>query len=351
MRLSRRSVLAGIAVASCLPAYAREAFGEGRAGKLDEAAYLPRAGSGDGMRDAKIEERFHALVPRDACLRRVADGFEWCEGPVWAPAFGGLVFSDVRANQEYVFTPETGSLRTLREPSRFANGHAVDRYGDLVACEHQGRCISLTGPTGGSRVLADSWRGMRFNSPNDVVVKSDGSIWFTDPQFGLRNPQEGGQGQAEMPRSYVFRFDPIQNRVDAVTDAIDQPNGIAFSPDEAVLYVSDTSRSLTVPGESEHSIFAFRVSPNGTLSNRQLFATVSPGVPDGFAVDTRGNLFSSAGDGVHVFSPRGAMLGLIPTPKTAANLAFGGRDGRTLYICASDALYAIDLATRGMVHG
>ncbi|WP_207461171.1 SMP-30/gluconolactonase/LRE family protein [Azospirillum sp. SYSU D00513] len=330
MELSRRAVMAGLAAVGC-------PLTPSQAGQDGLAPPKPAAGR---------VERFDALVPRGARLRRLAGGYAWCEGPVWAPAFGGFVFSDVKANREHVIDPATGTVRTLREPSGFANGHAVDRAGRLVVCEHGGRRVSLTGKDGVNRMLVESYQGRRFNSPNDVAVKSDGTIWFTDPVFGLKSPAEGGGGRMELPGAFVYRFDPATGGIDAVAKEAGQPNGIAFSPDESVLYVSDTARSLE-QGSNGHAILAYDVGADGKLSGRRVFAEIDPGVPDGFALDVKGNLFTSAGDGVHILSPEGEELGRIPTPRTAANLAFGGVHGSTLLICAMDTVYSMELATRG----
>ena len=289
-----------------------------------------------------LDERFRRLLRPDSRLERLASGCIWSEGPVPLDD-GGVLWSDIPNNRLMRWHPQEGASEFLR-PAHFQNGHTRDREGRVIACSHGQRAIVRLEPDGTWRVLVDRVDGKRFNSPNDVVVKSDGTIWFTDPPYGLIQPNEGYGGEvAELEGCHVYRFDPSSLEVRAVVTDMVKPNGLAFSPDERTLYVSDTGRSHDEAGP--HHIRAFDVVDGHTCANGRVFAVIEPGLPDGFRLDRDGLVFTSAGDGVHVLSPDGELLGKVLVPETVANLTFGGPERNRLFITASSSLYAITLAT------
>ena len=270
------------------------------------------------------------LVAADAKVEKLAGGMRFTEGPVWmARDHGGfLVFSDIPADELKKWSPADRALSTFRRPSHQTNGNALDREGRLVSCEHHARRVTRTEPDGTVTTLVDSFQGKKLNSPNDVVVKSDGTIWFTDPPYGL--PRDA---KRDLDRNYVFRFEPKTHEISVAADDFDMPNGLCFSPDEAKLYIADSGRP--------HHVRVFDVGEDGKLSNGRVFCVIEPGVPDGMRCDERGNLWSTAGDGIHIFAPDGKLIGKIPVPETPANLCFGGEDGRTLFITGRTSLYSI----------
>ncbi len=281
-------------------------------------------------------EAFHQLVAADAKVEKLGTGMKFLEGPCWIKAEGGwLVFSDIPSNELKKWTA-AGGITTWRTPSNNANGNLLDQQGRLISCEHSGRRVTRTNPDGTIEVLVDGFDGKKLNSPNDVAVKSDGTLWITDPPYGI--PKDQKQEQAA---NHVFRFDPAApDKSKAITVAIadcDKPNGLCFSPDEKLLYVADS-------GKPKH-IRVFTVKADGTLSDGKVFATLDKGAPDGIRCDVQGNVWSSAGDGVRVYAPDGTWLGTVLTPEGAANLCFGGADGKMLYITARTSLYAIPTLT------
>jgi gluconolactonase len=266
------------------------------------------------------------VLPAGAKVEKLAGGFSFIEGPVWTPEDGGyLIFSDINANRLIRWSPRTGAT-TFRSPSGQANGNARDAEGRLITCEHADRRVSRTESNGTVVALVDRFDSKTFNAPNDVTVKSDGTIWFTDPNYGL------GQTQ---PGRYVYRFHPSNGNatVTALVTNFDQPNGICFSPDETRLYIADSG--------GPHHIRVFDVLPDNTLTTGRVFAVINPGVPDGMRTDAAGRLFSSAGDGVQIFGTNGALLGKVLTPETAANLCFGGASNEMLFITARTSLYGV----------
>ena len=295
---------------------------------------------------APIDPRFPDLIPPSSRLVRLATGTKWAEGPVYRFAAGDLLWSDIPNDRIMRWSAEDG-VSVWRHPSGFANGHTLDLEGRLLSCEHGRRRISRTEAGGAVVGLVDRHRGGRLNSPNDVVVKSDGTIWFTDPPYGIIGDEEGHRADSEQGDvNHVFRFDPATGRLDAVSDAMGDPNGLAFSPDEALLYVSDTS-AVRHGDAGSHHIVVFDVIDGTSLANLRVFAEITPGLADGFRVDEHGNLFTSAGDGIQVFAPDGTRLGTIPVPETTSNCVFGGPEGRTLFVTATTSLYSIETATRG----
>jgi gluconolactonase len=280
-----------------------------------------------------LDDACKAALAPDAEVRQIAGGLKFTEGPAWMPEGQFLVFSDIPADTLYRWD-EAGGLKVWREGSHNSNGNTVDGQGRLVTCEHGARRVTRTDKDGKVEVLASTCNGKRFNSPNDVVVKGDGSIWFTDPPYGL--PQ--GQ-QREQDKNYVFRLDPGAKEPVVVASDFDMPNGLCFSPDEKLLYIADSGKP--------HHVRRFRVKADNTLEGGEVFTVISPGVPDGMRIDRDGRLFSTAGDGVHIFSPEGKLLGKIRTPKTAANCAFGGPDKKTLFITANSEVWAVRLNVPG----
>ena len=278
-----------------------------------------------------VEQEFEEVVGEGAELRKVADGFEFVEGPAWFD--GGLVFSDIPADTIYRWTEEDG-LSVWRRPSHHANGNTVDLEGRLVTCEHGSRRVTRTERDGSVTVLAERYGGKRLNSPNDVVVKSDGSIWFTDPPYGIK-PEE-----KEQAGNYVFRLDPGAEEPVVVADDFPMPNGLYFSPDEETLYVADSDPKVA-------HVRKIAVQKYGTIGTGSAWVEVAPGIPDGLRTDTNGRAFVSLGDGVQVFAPDGRLLGKIRTPETAANCTFGGAGKRTLFITAVSSVWSVELGVEG----
>ena len=273
------------------------------------------------------------LVPADAMLERLADGFQFTEGPAWDPTRGRLVFSDIPADKLYVYDPATRAASVLREPSQHSNGNTTDAVGNVYSCEHGSRSVTVAPHGDGERrTLADRYEGKPLNSPNDIVLKSDGTIWFTDPTYGLAKGQPKDQST-----NNVYCLDPKTGELRAVVTDFIQPNGLCFSPDEKFLYVTDTDKPRHVR--------VFDVTADHQLVNGRVFCQTDKGAPDGIRCDRHGNLWSSAGDGVHVFAPDGTRLGKILVPETPANLCFGGPAGDELFITAKTSLYHIRLTT------
>ncbi len=291
---------------------------------------------------------FEGLLRPGAVLRRLATGAVWSEGPVWLAEDDSVVWSDIPNNRVLRWQPGEGAT-VLLEPAEFQNGHTLDRDGSILACSHGRRRIERMALDGTVSPVVERWHGRRFNSPNDIVVRSDGSIWFTDPPYGIISDYEGHTADSEIGDNLVFRLDPATGELDPVTDWVDAPNGLAFSPDESILYVSDTSSAtLVTDGTGNRHIVAFDVVDGRRLANPRVFYALDPeeGVPDGFRVDVLGSVWTSAQDGIHVVAPDGRRLGRLPVPERTSNCVFGGPTGDRLFITASSSLYAIDIATR-----
>jgi gluconolactonase len=233
----------------------------------------------------------------------------------------------------------------FRQPANHSNGNTVDRQGRLVTCEHGTRRVTRTEHDGTITVLADNHRGKRLNSPNDVVVKSDGSIWFTDPTYGIDSDYEGNKAASEIGASHVYRIDPHSAEISLVCDDFVQPNGLAFSPDESLLYVVDTGR--THGAQNPAHMRVFNVEASGRLSGGRVFADCTKGLFDGFRLDTEGRIWTSAADGVHIYDPDGTLIGKILIPEVVANVCFGGPMRERLFICATTALYSVRLFVNG----
>lgn len=291
-----------------------------------------------------IDKRFYHCVLPNAWVDTLYTGTRWAEGPVYFADGDFLLWSDIPNNRMMRWTPD-GTVSVYRHPSNYANGHTRDRQGRLVSCEQGMRRITRTEYDGRITVLADAYQGKRLNSPNDVVVKSDDSVWFSDPPYGILSDHEGYKADSELGANYVFRLDPHDGKLTVVADDFQKPNGLAFSPDEKTLYISDTGLSHDPDGA--HHIRAFDVDGQGRLRNGRVFAEVNPGAPDGFRVDTDGNVWTSAGDGVHCYSPQGELLGKILIPEVVANVTFGGPRKNRLFIAGTTSLYAVYVACNG----
>jgi len=292
-----------------------------------------------------LSDEFQRMLGPSPELKLLSSDFSFAEGVCWVSRGEYLVVSDFPNDRVMKWTEQSG-LGVLRQPSDRANGNAADLEGRVLSCLMRGRAVVRQEHDGSLTTVADRYRGNRLTSPNDIVVKSDGSIWFTDPDYGFLCPEVGHGDKPEQDRNRVYRVVPETGEISAVCEDFDKPNGIAFSPDESVLYVGDTGRTH---GEFRpHHIMALDVTADGAgLTNPRVFAVIEPGVPDGFRVDADGNLFVTAGDGVQVFGPRGKMLGKILTPETAGNCSFGMSDHQTLFIGATSSLWSIRLNTAG----
>ncbi|WP_064683108.1 SMP-30/gluconolactonase/LRE family protein [Rhizobium bangladeshense] len=289
------------------------------------------------------DERFGALAIGSAALEELYSGCRWTEGPVWFSDLNCLLWSDIPNERMMRWTPD-GTVSVFRSPSNYVNGNTRDRQGRLISCEHGGRRVTRTEIDGSITVLADSYKGKRLNSPNDVVVHSDGGIWFTDPTYGILSDYEGHKADPEQPTRNVYRIDPSSGAIEAVVEDFIQPNGLAFSPDETKFYIADSgSAKHVVP----RHIRVFDVVDGRKLANSRYFCSLDVGNPDGFRLDVSGNLWTSAGDGVHCFSPDGTLLGKIRVPQTVSNLTFGGPKKNRLFITATRSVYSIYTKTNG----
>jgi gluconolactonase len=268
----------------------------------------------------------------------------WAEGPVWLPNADAVVFSDVKGNRMFRWTRD-GRVTAFREPSNYANGNTLDRTGRLITCEHGRRCVSRTEPDGRVVPLLYRFDGRRLNSPNDVVVKSDGTIWFSDPPYGIVGDEEGYKSESQVIGCYVYRFDPETLEVAAVATDVQRPNGLAISPDEDRLYVADMS-VVDFPTLGRRHLVVYDVIEGRSLVNPRVLAVIEPGIPDGFRVDSAGRLFCSCDDGILVLTSEGRRLGKIIVPERVSNCTFGGQN-EELFITATRSLYHIRLATRG----
>lgn len=295
-----------------------------------------------------------APVFAGASLRRLCTGAIWSEGPVWLPHDDSVLWSDIPNNRILRWSASAG-MSVWREQVEFTNGHVLDNEGNLLHCSHGLRAIVRTPQVQGivradtiDEVVVREFNGRRLNSPNDVVVQGNGCIWFTDPPYGILSDREGYKAPRELPANHVFCYDPADGALHAASDFVQEPNGLAFSPDERLLYVSDTSAALSADGTGNHHIVVFDVNGH-SLENPRVFADISPGLPDGFRVDHCGWIYTSSGDSVQIFHPDGTLLGKILVPEKVGNLTFGGVRGDTLFITASTSLYSIVLNTHGVV--
>jgi gluconolactonase len=292
-----------------------------------------------------LDERFAQLAMGNVHLEQLWNGCRWAEGPAYFAAGRYLIWSDIPNDRILRWDETDGVVSIFRSPANNTNGHTVDQEGRLVSAEHRGRCVSRTEHDGSRKVLVDRFEGKRLNSPNDLVVKSDGTIWFTDPSYGIDSDYEGDAAPSEIGACNVYRFDPATGSISAVATDFVRPNGIAFSPDESLLYIADTG-ATNVKNGPRH-IRRFAVSAGGTLSGGEVFATCTVDLFDGFRLDQSGNLWTSAGDGVHCFAPDGTLIGKVRVPEVVANVCFGGPKRNRLFICGTTSLYSIYVNAAG----
>ena len=292
-----------------------------------------------------IEARFKQCLTGHGRVERLWTGARWLEGPAWFAAGRYLLLSDIPNDRMLRWDETSGVVSEFRKPANNSNGNTVDREGRLVTCEHLTRRVTRTEVDGSITVIADSFEGKRLNSPNDVVVRSDGSIWFTDPDYGIISDYEGERQEAEIGGCHVYRVDPASGGVTKVAGDFVKPNGLAFSPDEKRLYVADTGASHVVGGPRH--IRAFDVADDGTLSGGAVLAECSSGLFDGFRVDRQGRIWTSASDGIHCIEPDGHLIGKIRIPEGVANVEFGGARKNRLFICGTTSLYSAYLTVNG----
>ena len=293
-----------------------------------------------------FDRRFSQCVNTNATLDLLFTGCRWAEGPAWSPGWRSLIWSDIPNDRMLRYDEAGGTVSVFRTPCGYTNGNTVDRQGRLVTCEHGGRRVSRTEFDGSVITIADKYNGKRLNSPNDVVVKSDGSIWFTDPAYGIDSDYEGHKTKPELDGCHVYRVDGATGRITKVAGDFHRPNGIAFSPDEKLLYIADTG--ATHVEEGPRHIRRFKVGSDGKLSGGEVFLDCPAGLFDGFRIDTDGRIWASAADGVYVYSKTGTLLGRIRVPEVVANVEFGGADLNYLFICGTTSLYGMKVMVNGV---
>ncbi len=297
-----------------------------------------------------LDQSFDKYRIKQSSVERIAHGFRWAEGPVWFGDGRYLLWSDIPNNRIMKWEEETGAVSVFRKPSDFANGNTRDRQGRLITCEHGGRRVTRTEYDGRISVIADRFEGKPLNSPNDVVVKSDSSIWFTDPPFGLLGYYEGYRAKQELPMN-VYRVDAASGEMTVVESEVSRPNGLCFSPDESTLYLIESG---TVP----RNVYVYDVTDKGRrITNKRKLFDVGPGTPDGMRCDVDGNLWMGWGmgdaalDGVNIYNPEGKLIGRINLPERCANLCFGGTHRNRLFMASSKSVYALYVNTQGALGG
>jgi gluconolactonase len=288
----------------------------------------------------ELDERFGRCVRRSEKVQQLFTGCRWAEGPVYVPAGRYLLWSDIPNDRVLRWDETDGSVSVFMPSSNYANGHTLDREGRVLSCEHGSRSLTRIEHDGSVTTLASRYRGKRLNSPNDVVVKSDGSIWFTDPAYGIDDDFEGHAAPSEIGACHVYRIDPHTGECAIVADDFVRPNGLAFSPDETRLYIVDSGVTHVKNGPRHLRVFDVR---GHALHGGEVFAACTNGIFDGLRIDDAGRLWCGAGDGVHCYHPDGTLLGKILTPEPVANVAFGGPQSNQLFICATSSLYAVRL--------
>jgi gluconolactonase len=311
---------------------------------------LPHFGVLEGTGLEVLDPEFVQCLAAPERVQRVWSGARWSEGPVWFPAHRTLVWSDIPNNRMLRYDEVNDVVGVFREDSNYSNGNALDQQGRLLSCEHLTRRLTRTEHDGRITVLVDRWQGKRLNSPNDLIVRSDGSIWFTDPGYGILSDFEGARAESEIGACNVYRLDPISGALDAVAQDFVMPSGLAFSPDESFLYVSDTGAS---PGPGPNHIRRIPVSATGDSlqqmdHDESVFAICQNGLFDGFRIDEDGRLWCSAADGVHVYNRNGCLIGKVRIPERVANVCFGGAKRNRLFICATSSLYSLYVKVKGL---
>jgi gluconolactonase len=285
-----------------------------------------------------LDERFR-FCNGDEWMERLYTGCRWTEGPAYFQAGRYLVFSDIPNDRILRWDEPTGTVGVFRQPAGYANGHTIDRQGRLVSCEHGRRRVTRTEHDGSVTVLADAYDGKRLNSPNDIVERADGSLWFTDPSYGIDSDYEGHRADSEIGACHVYRLDPATGTVGVVAGDFERPNGLAFSADERRLYISDSRRK---------HIRVFSVTDESALAGGEIFATSEAGTFDGLRLDATGRIWAAAADGLHCFDPDGTLIGKLRVPEIVANFTFGGAKRNHLFICASSSLYSILVNVNGV---
>ncbi|MDA0638090.1 SMP-30/gluconolactonase/LRE family protein [Nonomuraea sp. MCN248] len=280
-----------------------------------------------------------ASVGGDRYVERLYRGTRWAEGPVYFPAGRFLVWSDIPNDRLLRWDEQTGAVAPFRQPSGYVNGNTLDREGRLISCEHGARRVTRTEHDGSVTTLSDSWQGRRLNSPNDVIVRSDGSIWFTDPPYGILGHYEGHQAEQEIDGCHVYRIDPVTGETAMVAGDFTRPNGLAFSLDESKLFIADTQ---------ERHLRVFDVRDDGTLAGGRVFAEhEGDGGFDGLRLDSDGRVWAAVGSSVHCYDPDGTLLGRLNLPESVSNLVFGGPKRNRVFITATTSLYSVLLSIRG----
>ncbi len=301
----------------------------------------------EGTGVSVLDPRFHRVIPGSARVERLWTGARWSEGPAWFAAHNTLVWSDIPNDRMLRYDALSGQTSVFRQPARNSNGNTVDAQGRLVTCEHGGRQVTRTEHDGSITVLASHYGGKRLNSPNDAVVKSDGSIWFTDPDYGILSDYEGDKSASEIGACHVYRIDGESGEIAIVADDFVKPNGLAFSPDESILYIADTGASHD-PEHGPRHIRSFKMNRDGrSLGASKVFATCTAGLFDGFRLDIEGRIWTSAADGVHIYHPDGTLIGKVAIPEIVANVCWGGPKLNRLFICGTTSLYAVMTHTNG----
>lgn len=274
---------------------------------------------------------------------KIHSGMKWAEGPCYIKSHKKLYFSDIPNN--HLLSWDGSNIKIEKDPSNFINGNTEDLEGNLISCSHGGRCIYKTDINGNTTTLVDKYLDKKLNSPNDVVVKSDGSIWFTDPPYGILSDYEGYKGDMEYGACYVFRYDPKENNLEVVSKDFLKPNGLAFSVNEDKIYIADSGGSHDV--NAPNQIMVYDIVENKILKNGKVFHKFNPFFADGFRVDKDDNVWTSAGKGIKCFSPQGEVIGQLLLPDLVANLTFGGENNNILYVTSSSNLYSMELNQQG----